>query len=335
VYTDRQGIMHKLAWYEVISFCEMPSPVQRMNGIGVCAISRVLRMAQVMKSASIFMDEMISGKNVKKINIVGGVSRTDINDVIKRIQTDSDNKGNIRFIEHAILASLDPEKPVSSTEVNLAEFPPDFSFDIFMKWYISTLALGFAVDYQEFAPLPGGNIGSGAQSDVLNSKSNAKGPAAYMQMNVKAYKNYGVLPRYCTMEYEAINQSEELNKQNVRTKALEEAALSSRNGIMPPKNIREDLVRRGIYDKETIAGIPDDYGIDLSATTIREQAIPNPDGNPQAPPTPVGAGKQKFGQTGGNTLLQDAKRTPTGKQNQTVGNRLAKAIKALRGEDDN
>lgn len=308
VYTDRKGKSHKLAWYEVMPMSEMPSPIARMNGVQVCAVSRVLRSAQIVKSVAILMDEMISGRNPKKINIVGGVSRTDIEDAKLRTKEQADNRGNIRFIEHVILASLDPEKPVSVAEVNLAEFPPDFDFDVWMRWYIATLALCFANDYQEFAPLPGGNIGSSSQSEVLNQKSNAKGPATYMRSITEGFRNYGVLPRGAIMEYEDVNQIEELEKQTIRTKAQEEAALEARNGILPPKSIRADLVRRGIYARETVEGIADDYGDDIVAP------------------------KQNIGSTGGNTMTDDSSRTPTGAQSPNKSNRLQKMMAALRGE---
>lgn len=333
IYADRHGVRHKMQWYQVIPFCEMPSPIARMNGVGISAVSRVLRAAQIMKSIHVLTDEMVSGRNVRKINVVGGVSRTDIDDARKRTQEQADNKGQARFIEHVILASLDPEKQVSVATINLAEFPTDFNYDIFMKWYVSTMALAFAVDYQEFAPLPGGNIGSSAQSQVLNSKANNKGPATYMKMKVEAYKTYGVLPRDCTMEYVGRNLAEELDKQTIRTKAMEEYALSLRNGVLDAPSSRDDLVRRGIYDKETIAKVPAGFGIDLSATTIREQALPSESGAQKPLPAVANPAKTTTGQVGGNTLAQDAKRTPTGKQNNTIGNRLQKAIKVLRGED--
>lgn len=304
IYTDRHGKIHKMPWYSVIPFCEMPSPIQTMNGVGVCAVSRVLRAAQIMKSIAILTDEMVSGRNFKKINIVGGVSRSDIEDAKKRGQEQADNLGHIRYVEHVILCGLDPEKPVSAVTIDLAAFPSDFNYDIYMKWYISTLALGFVVDYQDFAPLPGGNIGSSAQSDILNRKSSAKGPATYMRSKIDAYKIYGVLPRNCEMVYDDKNQAEELERQVVRTKALEEYALANRNFILTPGAARRDLVKRGIYPQATIDGIPEEYG--------ESQLAP----------------KQNVGQLGGNTLAEDASRTDTGATNQTGSDRLQKGQNA-------
>lgn len=300
LYTDRDGKVHKLAWYQVIPFCEMPSPIATMNGVGVCAVSRVLRAAQIMRSMAILTDEMVSGRNFKKINIVGGVNRADVEDARKRGQEQSDNLGHLRYIEHLILCGLDPEKPVSVATIDLAGFPTDFNYDIYMKWYISTLALGFVVDYQDFAPLPGGNIGSSSQSEILSKKSSAKGPATYMRSKIDAYKIYGVLPRNCEMVYDDKNQAEELERQVIRTKAMEEVAISTRNYVLTPGAARKDLVKRGIYDRDTIDGIPENYG--------EKEMAP----------------KQTIGQTGGNTIAENASRTPTGAQSETVGDRLQK-----------
>lgn len=126
---------------------------------------------------------------------------------------------------------------------------------------------------------------------------------------VEKFRVYGVLPRDAEMEYEDANQAEELEKQEIRTKAMEEYALSLRNGVLTPEAVRKDAVRRGIYDKETVEGIIATYGDDIL--------------NP----------KQNLGQTGGNTRKEDASRTPTGAQNNRVGDRLRKALQVLQGQD--
>lgn len=331
IYTDRLGIRHKLQWYEVIPFSDFPSAIETMNGVGICAVSRALRMAQIMRSIAIFKDERISGRHFKQIHLVGGVSRTDIDTAKSRGREEADNAGLIRFIEPAILASLDPEKPVSVATIDLAGFPDGFNFDQEMQWYISGLALAFATDYQEFAPLPGGNIGSSQQSMILSRKSSGKGPASFMREIPEAFRNYGVMPRGCELVFQAKDMQEELEKQTLRKLALEEAALAMRNGILTPEAMRDDLVRRAIYDALTIAKVPADFGLDLAATTIREQATMGTDGKPVAVTPPAGqptrnmaqsGGKKGVGQTGGNTLAEDAGRTPTGAQNNSGSGRL-------------
>jgi len=45
IYTDRQGRMHKMRWYQVIPFSEFPSTIESMYGVQYSAVTRVLRAA--------------------------------------------------------------------------------------------------------------------------------------------------------------------------------------------------------------------------------------------------------------------------------------------------
>jgi hypothetical protein len=305
VYTNRAGDKHKLRWFEVIPFSDYPSAIEKLNGVGYCAVSRVMRMAQIARSIMVFKDEKVSGRQYKQIHFVSGVSRQDIKDEMVRGQEEANNSGMIRFILPAILASLDPEKPVSTATIDLASLPDGFNFDEDMKWYISCLALGFGVDYQEFAPLPGGNIGSSQQSLILHRKGSGKGPAVFMRMLADAFRNYGVLPKGVSMRFNDKDEQEELERQSVRTKALEEYAMAIRNFVLTPGAARADLVRRGIYDPDTIEGIPPEYGIREMDPATKRNIV---------------------GQLGGNTQREDVNRNDNGKPNETIGDRLRKVF---------
>lgn len=306
VYTDREGGRHKMKWYEVIPFSDQPSAIEKMNGVGYCAVTRVLRMAQIARSLAIFKDEKVSGRQYKSIHFVSGVSRQDIKDEMARGQEEANNSGMIRFILPSILASLDPEKPVSTASIDLASLPDGFDFDEDMKWYISCLALGFGVDYQEFAPLPGGNIGSSAQSMVLHRKGTGKGPAVLMRMLAEAFKNYGVLPKGTEMRFNDKDEQEELEKQNVRKGAMEEMAMAVNAHLMTPQAAAKSMVARGIWDESDIKDIPEEFWTQFEK-------------EPENKGQPVGS-------RGGNTIAEDVKRKDTGKPDQTIGDRLRKMV---------
>lgn len=310
VYTDRDGRQHKLAWYQVIPFADFPSAIQSMNGVGYSSVTRALRVAQIMRSVFIFKDEKISGRHYKQIHFVSGVSRQDIKDEMVRGQEEANSTGLIRFIMPAILASLDPEKPVSTASIDLASLPEGFDFDQELKWYISGLALSFGVDYQEFAPLPGGNIGSSAQSVILHRKSTAKGPGVFMRTLTEAFKNYGVLPRNCTMRFNDKDEQEELERQEVRTKAVEEAAIIANSQILSREAVAKMLVRRGIYEADDVAGLEEFWKRVDSLSTPSKQAV---------------------GYTGGNTIAQDVTRQETQKPNPNGSDNLLKEREERKG----
>jgi len=305
-YRDRNGREHKMAWYQVIPFSDQPSAIETMNGIGFCGVSRVLRMAQLARSLAVYKDEKISGRHIKQINFVSGVSRQDIKDELERGVEEANNLGMTLYLQPRILASLDPEKPVSTATIDLAQLPDNFDFDQDMKWYISCLALGFGVDYQEFAPLPGGNIGSSAQSMILHRKGSGKGPAVLMRMLAEAFVNYGVIPRNAELRFNDKDEQEELERQNVRTKAMEEYAIAVNSGILTPEAAARDMVKRGLWSEETINNIPAAYWQQLEKKPTNEN-------------------KQPVGSRGGNTIVEDA-----GRQNNSREGTALKGNGALR-----
>lgn len=259
VYVDDNDKKHKLAWYQVIPFSDFPSPIEKMNGVGFCGVTRALRLAQIMKSIFIYKDEKISGRHFKSIHLVSGVSRTELEDAKNRGKEEASNAGQIRYIDPVILASLDPEKPVSTATIDLASLPDGFNMDTEMQWYIAGLALDFGTDYQDFAPLPGGNIGSSEQSLMLNRKSSGKGPRARMRMFSEAFKNYGVIPRGAELIFNDKNQQEEMEAQTIRTKAVEETAMAINANILTPEAGARQLVARGIYKEKDIAEIMPEF----------------------------------------------------------------------------
>lgn len=299
VYIDKDGKRHKMPWYSVIPLSDYPSAIETMNGVGYCAVTRSLRLAQIMRSVMLYKDEKISGRHIKSLHVVGGVSRQELDDVMKREVEKADNEGRARYIGPALLASLDPEKPVSTATIDLAGLPDGFNFDEEMQWYITGLALSFSVDYQDLAPLPGGGIGGGTQAQMLHKKSTITGRAAFMRKITEAFRNYGVLPRGAEMVFTDKNEQEERERQEVRTSALEEYALAIRNGMMSAETARKDAVKRGIYDKWMLT-----------------EKLPE-----------IFTGTNPLGQRGGNTMREDAGRTDSGKPRERVGDRLRKGFK--------
>ena len=175
LYTDRDGDMHKMAWYQVICLSNYPSSIERMNGVGYCAVTRALRVAQIVRC-----DHGLQGREDQRAALQADALRfgslaAEIKDETLRGQEEANNSGvgALYFAVH--LASLDPEKPVSVATIDLASLPDGFNLDEEMRWYIAGLALAFGVDYQEFAPLPGGNIGSSQQSDDLAQENQRQG----------------------------------------------------------------------------------------------------------------------------------------------------------------
>jgi len=75
IYTDRSGGEHKMKPYQVIMSSDFPSPIVTANGVGFCAVSRVLRQAQFMRDLGIRDRERSSGM-VDLVLIIGALLDT-------------------------------------------------------------------------------------------------------------------------------------------------------------------------------------------------------------------------------------------------------------------
>ncbi len=171
IYTDRKGVRHKLAWYQVQMESEFPSPIETMHGMQLCAVSRVLQAAQFLRDIGIYQREKIAGDNPNAIYLTGGVPAQTITDAVEQHKARQSERGMARYVIPLIVASLDPTATVSVDKIALKELPDGFDVEQSMRWYINQLALGFGADYQDFAPLPGQGLGTSTQSMVLHQKS--------------------------------------------------------------------------------------------------------------------------------------------------------------------
>jgi hypothetical protein len=125
-----------------------------------------------------------------------------------------------------------------------------------------------------------------------------------MRMLSEAFRNYGVLPRGAEMRFNDKDEQEELERQEVRTKAVEEMAIAVSRKMLTPEAAARSMIRRGIWSEDDIQDISDEFW-------KAGETMPQPGG-------------QTVGDRGGNTIREDAGRQDTGKPNETVGDRLRK-----------
>lgn len=212
IYWDMYGAMHLLKWYQVIEMTDMPSPIERMRGYGTCAVSRVLRQAQTAKDIGVYKREKVGGRWHKAIHLVSGVGQKMIEQTMQKQNIESDNQLVSRYSLPIILATTDPSAPVTHQQIDLASLPDNFNFDEEMRWYVIYLALAFGQDPQDYAPLPGGNLGSAQQSKVLAQKAHGKGPRLFMRNLEHLFNFHGIMPRTVTFSFDEQDLSEDTER---------------------------------------------------------------------------------------------------------------------------
>jgi len=199
IYYGRTGSPHFLQWYQVIQLIDLPSSREEHLGYGFSAVSRVLSAAQVLRDIGIYKRQKLSGKRIPGIIFASGVRRNSIKEAVDEAMEEQRQEGLSVYTKPIIVSSPDSSAPVDAKLIELAGLPDGYNEDSLFKWYIATLAMGFGTDYTEFAPLPGGNLGSGQQTAVMAAKSRGKGPGLLLQLLEYAI-NWYVLPS--TVEFQ-------------------------------------------------------------------------------------------------------------------------------------
>lgn len=201
IYTDRFGREHKMAWYQVLTVEDNPGAVEEAYGLQVCAVSRALRAAQILRDIEIYKHEKVSGRFARAVHFISGVTQDSIEDAMAWNTEQANNQNLYRYMQPMMFSTIDPAASLSHVQIDLASLPDSFDEKETFQQYIAILALAFGVDYQEFAPLPGGQLGSSAQSEVLHLKAQGKGPAALLEI-IQTLLNDNVIPANVKFQFQ-------------------------------------------------------------------------------------------------------------------------------------
>jgi len=250
IYTDRQGRMHKMRWYQVILLSEFPSTIESMYAVQYSAVTRVLRAAQVLRDYSLYKGEKVGGRFTEAIHVIGGVAQKHIDDIINRQKEQADNEGLVRYLMPVIVGSLDPQAEPRVVTLNLKSLPEGFDLDKELKWYIASLGLGLGRDYQDFAPLTSGNIGTAEQATILHMKARGKGPGHFMGTLEQAFNFYGVMPRTVTFEFEEQDIQEDRAEAEVSKSRWEAWKVGIDGGTLTPEVVQMMAFEAGEINEE-------------------------------------------------------------------------------------
>jgi len=250
IYTDRYGAEHKLKPWQVVSIEEFPSPIEKMNGIQLCAVSRVLRAAQLLRDVGIYKREKLSGNTPTSIHLVGGINEKELTDSLQQHGQHQMQQQYMRYIKPLIFAPVDPTVDVSHVELKLKSLPDNFDEETTLKWYISQLAMGFGADYQEFAPLPGGNMGTSSQSMVQHMKARGKGPALFMQLITQTLNYRNIIPRNVLFRYDEQDPAADMEKWDVLKKKADTYKVYLDGGVYTPEAVLQMQLDDGDISQE-------------------------------------------------------------------------------------
>lgn len=251
VYQDRLGAYHWMKWYQVVQLMEMPSGYESPPGLQYCTLTRVLRAVRIIRDVDIYTSEKIGGRNARAVTLVKGVTPEEITKAWARAQFQNDAAGLLRFSQPVMVGSVSPTADIGFETLDLAGLPDGFIAKDEKEMYTVILAMGFMTDYQEFAPLPGGGLGTSAQSQVLDKKSQAKGPGLFMKLIATAM-NWAVLPADVEFSWDEQNADADKAVADINQVKATTYKVYLDGGVLNPEAVRQLMYDDGELPKEIL-----------------------------------------------------------------------------------
>lgn len=221
LYVDRDNKYHYLAWYQVVTIAEMPSASEGLRGLQYCAVTRLFRSIKTQRDIGIYLSEKIGGRNPRAVHLLRGVGADEVLAAWQKVGFQNDSAGLTRFSNPVMVSAIAPDVEVDVKTLEIASVPDMFDMAEHWKQYIAQIAMAFLSDYQEFAPLPGGGLGTASQSETQHKKSSRTGIALYRGA-IEHSLNWGVFPDDVEMSFEEPDLDAEQSEALARKTRAEE-----------------------------------------------------------------------------------------------------------------
>lgn len=244
---------HRLRWYEVLSLIDQPSPREDDKGMGLSAVSRAAQAAKILRDVGLYKRQKLGGKRVPALLFVQGIRQNAIESAMLKAKEGASSQGYSHYMGPVILSSHDTNRAVDAKLIELASLPDGYNEDILYKWYIATLALDFGTDYTEFAPLPGGNLGSAQQTTEMAARARGKGPGVLLQQ-IEFGLNWWVLPPSVEFQFASTDPTAERERIELMERRGRTYGNLVQQLILTPEQARQMLAENGDIPETFVTG---------------------------------------------------------------------------------
>ena len=192
LYRAYSGKLHKLHFTRVMFDSQMSSPIEDMNGVGFCAVSRCINVAQVLVDIITYEQEKLGSRPHRAILIPqGGLDPADVATAFQLAESSMDSQGLSRYSKVVLTGSASmPEADIKKIE--LSSLPDGFDEETSIMLGMATIALAFGVDARELFPAMSSGA-TRADAQLAHLKQRGKGPGQILSV-IEQLFNYKYLP---------------------------------------------------------------------------------------------------------------------------------------------
>lgn len=288
LYRDIDGKVYKLHYTRVLFASQMSSPINEMNGVGFCSVSRCVNVSQALLDILLYKQEKLGSRPHRAIIITkGGLDPQDLANAFQLAEGDMDSAGFSRYSKIVIAGSSTIED-ASHELIELSSLPEGFNEETSVTLGMATIALAFGVDPRELFPglTPGSTR---AEALLAHLKQRSKGPGQILDITERLF-NLKFLPPHLKMEFAFQDDTQDRQVADIRFVRAQRRNLDLNSGAVTTRSVREDMLRNGeitedeFHDMELRDGrTPDGYDVlslfysnDPLRTRFLDLGVPDP-----------------------------------------------------------
>lgn len=243
IYEDIDGNRYKLHYTRVMFASQMTSPIADMYGVGFCAVSRALNVAQTLVDILVYKQEKLGSRPHRQIIITkGGLDPEDLQSAFQLAESNMDQQGLSRYSKVVVGGSSSiPEAGLDVVE--LSSMPDGFDEQTSTILGMATIALAFGVDARELFPA----MQTGAtRADALvqHLKQRGKGPGQIIQITERLM-NYKYVPEGMHFVFDFQDDAQDKQVAEIRKIRSDRRVQDSTTGALTERTLREQMVEDG------------------------------------------------------------------------------------------
>lgn len=248
-YMDSDGKRYKLHWTRVIASSQMPSPREEMNGVGFCAISRCINIAQTLADMVGYKLERLGSRPHNQILLGKGITGRQIMEALAQVENEASSRGLKNYAKTVAIGSESPE--IGLERIDLTHMEPfDESTSTNLGMFV--IAAAFGMDAEELWPTSGGRGGSKGDAGLKRMRSRGRLPAQITK-DVTTQFGYKFLPPYLVLVADFQDDEEDMQRANIKDIRGRNRERDLTTGTIDTRAARIRMVQDRDVDRETFA----------------------------------------------------------------------------------
>lgn len=253
LYYDKNGGVHELPYYSVMIFGDMVNATLGEYALVMSAAERAYPAITLLSGISRYIYEKVTGARPTALHFIQGITQQHLNDSIASAQADRERQNRNTYMGAAAVP-IPGDIQVQVVTVPLAEVPDKFDPQNLRDDAYIQYANATGLDVNDIDPrlAQRNQLGSGAQSLILNEKSKGRGLTAWKQQWLHNL-NFWVLDTQTTFAFNEKSLEDDERQGRVNSSHVTNVKTMIEAGLITADQGKNILVDAGVLPREFIS----------------------------------------------------------------------------------